>query len=78
MSCPDWRALRDEDAPTEAAAAARRHLRECATCRREALAADPTLMFALAAPEVAPSDELVRRMRERVAGARALHRSERR
>jgi hypothetical protein len=74
VSCPDWRVLRDDEAGADAVAAARRHLAECAQCRRQALACDPTLLFAVAPPVVEASDELVRQMRERVAGARALRR----
>jgi hypothetical protein len=58
MSCPDWSALaarrndandaHGSDAAGEAAAAwqeALRHLDACAACRRQALAADPLLIF---------------------------------
>lgn len=79
MSCVDWRVLRDDDAPAESVAAARRHLAECQRCRRDALAFDPTLMFSIAAarPETALAElasraDTVERMRERVAGARAM------
>jgi hypothetical protein len=72
VSCPDWRRLdpaaRDGASPqAERWAAALRHLDAgCSLCRREALAADPTLVFRrLPAPEVTPALES-----EEVAGAR--------
>lgn len=50
MSCPDWRelaALREVAAPDLPAwAEARRHAAQCEGCRKEALAADPLLLFA--------------------------------
>jgi len=73
-SCPDWQALaaaRDrspQDPPGWESAL--RHLDECATCRREAVAADPTLAFrALPALELDVASE-VEAMRLRVAALR--------
>jgi hypothetical protein len=74
MSCPDWSALaarrndahdanaaRDANGAGEAAAAwqqALRHLDACASCRRQALAADPLLIFRrLPALEMGPEHE---------------------
>lgn len=50
MNCPDWSALvaaRDAGPPADLPAwmAARRHLADCGSCRGEALAADPLLIF---------------------------------
>lgn len=50
MSCPDWRRLaaareRDPFADPPGWTEARAHLADCAGCRREALAADPLLLF---------------------------------
>jgi hypothetical protein len=77
VSCPDWRVLRDDDASSEAAETARRHLGECRECRQAALAFDPTLLFSLSSPptpvaRAMSSEAMIERMRERVAGARAM------
>jgi hypothetical protein len=61
--CPDWRGIaleREADPLVDPAGwdEARAHLALCEACRREALAADPLLLFAglpLAASEVAPT-----------------------
>ena len=49
MSCPDWRQLtarrERERADPEGWAAAMEHFDSCPPCRREALAADPLLVF---------------------------------
>ncbi|HVT57354.1 MAG TPA: hypothetical protein VHR45_03055 [Thermoanaerobaculia bacterium] len=69
MSCPDWKTLaldfRRSSGPGPARLAAEaewelalRHLDGCPSCRREALAADPTLVFrGLPAPELPSAEE---------------------
>jgi hypothetical protein len=85
MSCPDWRRLdpaaRGEASPLAARwEAALRHLDDgCPLCRREALAADPTLVFRLLpAPELTPveENEEVAAARQAVAAMRAASRLE--
>lgn len=77
MSCPDWRPLLDESAAALERARARRHVEGCEECRRAALAADPIAVFTVFPPTAAIADGqtsqvMIERMRERVAGARAL------
>jgi hypothetical protein len=77
VSCPPplrWETLvahRRRRAAEEPAAwpAALAHLRACAPCRRQALAADPTLVFQLQ-PEPEPFPEEAEDMRRRVAALR--------
>lgn len=78
MSCPDWRrlvALREEDPSRDPDGweAARRHLADCAPCRREAIAADPLLVFAPRAATPTPAA----REAEMLASVTALVRAER-
>jgi len=82
VSCPDWRLLREGagsserssrgEAPDDVRAGVRRHLEECEECRRAAVAADPSLLFTIFPPSVEVSAATLERMRERVAGARAM------
>lgn len=88
MSCPDWRALaahrndprrfRRETEPegwTEALA----HFDSCSLCRRQALAADPTLVFRrMPVVEPTPAQELdeVAAVRQAVAAMRTASRLE--
>jgi hypothetical protein len=83
VSCPDWRhldlAARGEASPQAARwEEALRHLDAgCPLCRREALAADPTLVFRLLpAPELTPAEEgeEVAAARQAVAAMRAASR----
>ncbi len=83
MSCPDWRRLdpaaRGEASPRAARwEEALRHLDGgCSLCRREALAADPTLVFRLLpAPEMTAAEEgeEVAAARQAVAAMRAASR----
>ncbi|HVS63004.1 MAG TPA: hypothetical protein VMT85_05795 [Thermoanaerobaculia bacterium] len=80
MSCPDWRLLREGAGSGEAAgdvrAEVRRHLEECEECRRAAVAYDPSLLFTVFSPSVEVSAATLERMRERVAGARAMRQVE--
>lgn len=83
MSCPDWTALaahRHERWAVEPDGwqTALEHFDSCPACRREALAADPTLLFRKL-PEIAtPAGEEaeVRSMRQAVAAMRAASRIE--
>lgn len=82
MTCPDWTRLaaHRHAAPETAAAAeprewasALKHLDDCPGCRREAVAADPTLAFLrLPAPAVGPAE-----VEEIRAGVEALRRARR-
>lgn len=81
--CPDWNVLvlhreRDGAAP-EGWTAALEHFDACRECRREALAADPLLVFRrLPAPAVSPAEErsAVESMRQAVAAMRTAERLE--
>ena len=80
MSCPDWTgvATRRETEP-DGWAAAVEHFDSCALCRREALAADPLLVFRrLPAVELAPAEERaeVEAVRQVVAAMRTAERLE--
>lgn len=84
MSCPDWTALaahRQERWGVEPDGwqTALEHFDSCPACRREALAADPTLLFRNL-PEIArtPADEEaeVQSMRQAVAAMRSASRIE--
>lgn len=84
MSCPDWTALaahRQERWGVEPDGwqTALEHFDSCPACRREALAADPTLLFRKL-PEIAgtPADEEaeVQSMRQAVAAMRSASRIE--
>lgn len=84
MSCPDWTALaahRQERWGVEPDGwqTALEHFDSCPACRREALAADPTLLFRRL-PEIArtPGDEEaeVQSMRQAVAAMRSASRIE--
>lgn len=84
MSCPDWTALaahRQERRGVEPDGwqTALEHFDSCPACRREALAADPTLLFRRL-PEIArtPADEEaeVQSMRQAVAAMRTASRIE--
>lgn len=78
MSCPDWTALaarRDEDDW----AAAVEHFDDCTLCRREALAADPLLIFRrLPVAELPPAEEQaeIAGVRQAVAAMRKAERLE--
>ena len=79
MSCPDWTALaaRREDGWK----AAVEHFDGCTLCRREALAADPLLVFRrLPVAELTPAEEQVEvdAVRQAVAAMRTAERLERR
>lgn len=86
MSCPDWKNLaawRDDPSaaePAEWSDALTHFDRGCQTCRRTALAADPTLIFRrlAAVPEPTPAQEAseVDSMRRAVAAMRAASRVE--
>jgi len=83
VSCPDWRRLAAdrERGGAEAASwtAAMGHFDACALCRREALAADPLLVFRrLPAVELTPDEESseVEAMRQAVAAMRTGKRIE--
>lgn len=83
MSCPDWRLLAAgrERGGTEAAGwtAAMGHFDACTLCRREALTADPLLVFRrLPAVELTPAEESseVEAMRQAVAAMRTGKRIE--
>jgi hypothetical protein len=86
VSCPDWKNLaawRDDPSAAEPAAwsdALTHFDRGCQTCRRTALAADPTLIFRrlVAIPEPTPAQEAseVDSMRRAVAAMRAASRVE--
>jgi len=86
VSCPDWKALaawRDDPRAEEPAAwrQALAHLDQgCVQCRREAVAADPTLVFRrlAAVPEPSPAEEASEAdaMRRAVAAMRAASRVE--
>lgn len=86
MSCPNWSALaahrndlkrfRRETEP-EGWTAALAHFDSCAICRRQALAADPTLVFRrMPVPELTPAQELdeVAAVRQAVAAMRTASR----
>lgn len=80
MSCPDWPALaaRREAEPGGWAEAVR-HFDACTDCRRDALAADPLLVFRrLPVAELSPREERteVERMRRAVAAMRTAERLE--
>jgi hypothetical protein len=77
VSCPDWNALaaRRDDGW----AAAVEHFDTCILCRREALAADPLLVFRrLPVAELAPAEEAaeVEAVRQAVAAMRTAERLE--
>lgn len=81
MSCPDWRNLTARrDADPQAWQRAVTHLDECSRCRREALAAEPTLVFRrlptleVGAEEIADMQRAVATMRR----TRSLERPRRR
>ena len=86
MSCPDWKTLaawRDDPSAAEPAGwndALAHFDRGCQTCRRTALAADPTLVFRrlVAVPDMTPPQESseVDSMRRAVAAMRAASRVE--
>ena len=77
MSCPDWTALaarRDDDWT-----AAVEHFDGCTLCRREALAADPLLVFRrLPVAELSPAEEQaeIEGVRQAVAAMRTAERLE--
>ncbi len=78
MSCPDWRLLvsqreREPGRDPDGWEAARRHLDECAACRRAAIAADPLLVFAPLGAAAPPAG----REEEMLASVTALVRAER-
>ena len=79
MSCPDWTALAvRRDDGWEAAV---EHFDGCTLCRREALAADPLLVFRrLPAAELTPGEEQaeIDAVRQAVAAMRTAERLERR
>lgn len=81
MSCPDWRALsarRDAhagDAPGWHAAL--EHFDGCPDCQRDAVAADPTLLFRRL-PALEPGPGEVEAMKRAVAGMRRGERTRRR
>ncbi|HKV12925.1 MAG TPA: hypothetical protein VJ725_32590 [Thermoanaerobaculia bacterium] len=82
MSCPDWSALAahrngpkgvEPEGWTEALA----HFDSCGICRRQALAADPTLVFRrMPVPELSPVQEMdeVAAVRQAVAALRTASR----
>jgi hypothetical protein len=83
VSCPDWRGLAAHRERGGAGAAswteAMGHFDACALCRREALAADPLLVFRrLPAVELTPAEESseVEAMRQAVAAMRTGKRIE--
>lgn len=73
MSCPNWRELcarREEDAADAPGwHSAMIHLDDCPACQKEALDADPTLLFRRL-PELEVDAEEVRAMQRAVAGMR--------
>lgn len=83
MSCPDWTglvALRERaESETPEWSEAMAHLDACPRCRREALAADPLLVFRrLPAPEMPEGEERAEAeaMRQAVAAMRTARRVE--
>lgn len=86
MSCPDWRrlaALRDRGPDDEPAGwrEAMAHAEGCPACRRQAVAADPALLFRrLPATELSPAAERaeVEAVRQAVAAMRTASRLTRR
>jgi hypothetical protein len=78
MSCPDWRVLSPDSRETEAWSEALAHFDSgCAQCRRDALKADPTLVFrSLRSPAPAASmdSSSIDSMRQAVAAMRAASR----
>lgn len=79
MSCPKWHALLERRAagpPPREWPEAVRHLRDCADCRRRALALDPTLLF-VAEPPLEVSDREVETIRRNVAALCRARRVER-
>jgi len=83
VSCPDWKALAAARESAEAEPAwteAMAHFDACPRCRREAVAADPLLVFRrLPALEMPAGDELAEAeaMRQAVAAMRTARRLER-
>jgi hypothetical protein len=81
VSCPGARerfaAYLDEALPSQERSAVRSHLAECATCRREATALDPALLFAAVPPEDVSTEERTRVL-EAVRAGIALKAAERR
>jgi len=91
VSCPDWQALAAHRLEREARHAAEpegwrealEHFDSCRSCRREAIAADPTLVFRRLAAPAPPAPMTVSRdlddaeaMRQAVAAMRAARRVE--
>ena len=79
MTCPDWRAalaLREVDDTHAQWLGARAHMDTCPKCRRQALAADPTLVFA-GAEVLRVSDGEVESIRRAVHAARRVRQTER-
>jgi hypothetical protein len=80
LSCPDWTALAARrHAEPGGWSEAVRHFDACALCRRDALAADPLLVFRrLPVAELTPSEERseVERNRQAVAAMRTAERLE--
>jgi hypothetical protein len=83
LSCPDWSRLAaarsDEGTEPEGWAEAVSHFDSCALCRKEALKADPLLVFRrMAAQEIAPAEERleVESMQQAVAAMRTARRLE--
>jgi len=78
VSCPDWTALAPyRDAEPDGWAAAVEHFDTCSLCRREALMADPLLVFRrLPVVELTPGEERaeVEAMRQAVAAMRTAER----
>lgn len=81
MGCDRWQAQLDGHAVDEMAEAQRReylfHLQECASCRRTAAEADPTLLFSLLPEEKIEEEEVeeIRRTVQAVRRVRALEAS---
>jgi hypothetical protein len=81
VSCPDWTALaahRQERWGVEPDGwqAALEHFDACPACRREALAADPTLLFRRLPETLADEEAEVQSMRQAVAAMRSASRIE--
>jgi hypothetical protein len=79
MGCPDWTRLlawreRRDGIEPDGWGAAVAHLDDCPDCRRQALAADPTLLFARPAPVPLDAAGEAARMRQAVAAMRRASR----
>jgi hypothetical protein len=85
VNCPDWSRLaaarnaRDESTEPEGWAEAMEHFDSCAPCRKEALKADPLLVFRrMPAVEITPAEEHleIESMQQAVAAMRTARRLE--